>query len=71
MEALVITLREGMEAALVVGHGILNSELLRLILGTKSRFVQYNACINEVWLRKDGARVVRLNDVRHLGKWVS
>ncbi len=52
---------------LVVGHGVLNGELLRLLLGgTEGHFSQQNACINELWWEKGGAYIVRLNDVSHL-----
>jgi len=50
----------------IAGHGILNGELLRLLLKTDAHFSQANACINELWLEKSGTYVVRLNDVAHL-----
>ena len=50
----------------IAGHGILNGELLRLLLKTSGHFSQANACINELWWEKSGTYVVRLNDVAHL-----
>lgn len=50
----------------ITGHGILNGEMLRLLLGTDSYFSQANACINELWWEKTGTYVVRLNDTAHL-----
>ncbi|MBI5226305.1 histidine phosphatase family protein [Candidatus Micrarchaeota archaeon] len=50
----------------VAGHGILNGELLRILLKTHGHFSQANACINELWWEKSGVYVVKLNDVGHL-----
>ncbi len=50
----------------IAGHGILNGELLRLLLKTDAHFSQANACVNELWWEKSGTYVVRLNDVSHL-----
>ncbi len=56
------------ETALVVGHGILNCELMRLLLKTEAHYAQENTCINEIIWRKDRVHVVRINDVAHLGE---
>ncbi|MDP2717953.1 MAG: histidine phosphatase family protein, partial [Candidatus Micrarchaeota archaeon] len=53
---------------LITGHGILNGELLRLLLKTEGHFSQQNACVNEIWWEKSGTYVVKLNDVSHLKK---
>ncbi len=50
----------------VAGHGILNGELLRLLLKTDAHFSQANACINELWWEDGDVYVVRLNDTAHL-----
>lgn len=50
----------------IAGHGILNGELLRLLLKTDGHFSQANACINELWWETSGTYVVRLNDASHL-----
>lgn len=50
----------------VTGHGILNGEMLRLLLKSDAYFSQANACINELWWENSGTYVVRLNDTAHL-----
>lgn len=54
------------KTVLVVGHHVLNNQILRHYLQTTAEFSQHNACVNELLFGKDKTRVVRLNDFSHL-----
>lgn len=54
------------KTVLVVGHHVLNNQILRVYLDTQAEFAQHNACINELFIQPPNVRVMRLNDYSHV-----